>query len=158
MYLYIYEKKNCEKDHIAMEASKIHCKFSRNICFLQQWISLIFTFGFVIPFIQSLDYSEALSKSLLYFEAQRSDRLPYNQRAIWRHHSGLTDGLDQGVRTFFLAFIIDILMHLRIHPHFYESCLIKVSVKIASAVSLIFLCIFLIDTLDQGRSVKILRP
>ncbi|XP_015080552.1 endoglucanase 11-like [Solanum pennellii] len=80
-----------------MEASKIHCKFSRNICFLHQWISLIFTFGFVIPFIQSLDYSDALSKSLLYFEAQRSGRLPYNQRAIWRHHSGLTDGLDQGV-------------------------------------------------------------
>lgn len=81
-----------------MEVSKIHCKFSRNIHFLQQFTALIFTFFFVIPLIQSLDYSQALSKSLLYFEAQRSGRLPYNQRAIWRHHSGLTDGLDQGVR------------------------------------------------------------
>jgi hypothetical protein len=43
------------------------------------------------------DYGEALSKSLLYFEAQRSGRLPYNQRVRWRGHSGLTDGLEQGV-------------------------------------------------------------
>ncbi|CAN4103989.1 unnamed protein product [Withania somnifera] len=81
-----------------MEASKIHCIFSiRRIWFLQQWTTLFITFAFVIPFIQPLDYSEALSKSLLYFEAQRSGRLPYNQRATWRHHSGLADGLDQGV-------------------------------------------------------------
>ncbi|KAI4963314.1 hypothetical protein ZWY2020_015039 [Hordeum vulgare] len=43
------------------------------------------------------DYREALSKSLLYFEAQRSGRLPYNQRVRWRGHSGITDGLQQGV-------------------------------------------------------------
>lgn len=43
------------------------------------------------------DYGEALSKSLLYFEAQRSGRLPYDQRVKWRGHSGLTDGLEQGV-------------------------------------------------------------
>ncbi|KAF3648223.1 Endoglucanase 16 [Capsicum annuum] len=80
-----------------MEGSKIHCKFSRRTIFFQQWTTLVYIFAFVIRFTQSLDYSEALSKSLLYFEAQRSGRLPYNQRAIWRHHSGLTDGLDQGV-------------------------------------------------------------
>ncbi|KAL4184967.1 hypothetical protein AMTRI_Chr10g228210 [Amborella trichopoda] len=45
----------------------------------------------------SFDYGEALKKSLLYFEAQRSGRLPYNQRVTWRDHSGLTDGLEQGV-------------------------------------------------------------
>ncbi|KAL5206472.1 hypothetical protein ABZP36_034681 [Zizania latifolia] len=44
-----------------------------------------------------LDYREALAKSLLYFEAQRSGRLPYSQRVTWRGHSGLTDGLQQGV-------------------------------------------------------------
>ena len=43
------------------------------------------------------DYEDALRKSLLYFEAQRSGRLPYNQRVRWRGHSGLTDGLEQGV-------------------------------------------------------------
>ena len=44
-------------------------------------------------------YEDALQKSLLYFEAQRSGRLPHSQRVTWRHHSGLTDGLEQGVRT-----------------------------------------------------------
>ena len=47
--------------------------------------------------VGAFDYGEALSKSLLYFEAQRSGRLPYNQRVTWRDHSGLTDGLEQGV-------------------------------------------------------------
>ncbi|KAL6635097.1 hypothetical protein ACP70R_027768 [Stipagrostis hirtigluma subsp. patula] len=43
------------------------------------------------------NYEDALRKSLLYFEAQRSGRLPHSQRVAWRHHSGLTDGLEQGV-------------------------------------------------------------
>ncbi|KAK3423951.1 hypothetical protein EUGRSUZ_F00710 [Eucalyptus grandis] len=43
------------------------------------------------------DYAEALAKSLLYFEAQRSGHLPHNQRVAWRDHSGLNDGLEQGV-------------------------------------------------------------
>ncbi|RWW14946.1 hypothetical protein BHE74_00029019 [Ensete ventricosum] len=43
------------------------------------------------------DYRGALSKSLLYFEAQRSGRLPHDQRVAWRGNSGLTDGLEQGV-------------------------------------------------------------
>ncbi|XP_057790994.1 endoglucanase 5-like [Salvia miltiorrhiza] len=50
-----------------------------------------------VPFSESLDYGDALSKSLLYFEAQRSGRLPHKQRVRWRDHSGLLDGLDQGV-------------------------------------------------------------
>lgn len=45
----------------------------------------------------AFDYADALKKSLLYFEAQRSGRLPYTQRVKWRDHSGLTDGLEQGV-------------------------------------------------------------
>ncbi|KAL6655633.1 hypothetical protein ACP70R_006459 [Stipagrostis hirtigluma subsp. patula] len=46
---------------------------------------------------EAVDYGAALSKSLLYFEAQRSGRLPHGQRVRWRGHSGLTDGLQQGV-------------------------------------------------------------
>lgn len=45
----------------------------------------------------AFDYSDALAKSLLYFESQRSGRLPHGQRVAWRGHSGLTDGLEQGV-------------------------------------------------------------
>ncbi|KAL3506284.1 hypothetical protein ACH5RR_031666 [Cinchona calisaya] len=45
----------------------------------------------------SHDYGVALTKSLLYFEAQRSGRLPSNQRVDWRGNSALTDGKEAGV-------------------------------------------------------------
>ncbi|XP_066351482.1 endoglucanase 21-like [Miscanthus floridulus] len=45
----------------------------------------------------NFNYKRALHSSLLYFEAQRSGHLPYNQRVKWRGHSGLADGLQQGV-------------------------------------------------------------
>ncbi|KAJ4981546.1 hypothetical protein NE237_032383 [Protea cynaroides] len=65
----------------------------------RNYLLLIFIFIFMItfPVIQAFDYAEALAKSLLYFESQRSGRLPYDQRVSWRHNSGLTDGLEQGV-------------------------------------------------------------
>ncbi|KAL4186158.1 hypothetical protein AMTRI_Chr09g32390 [Amborella trichopoda] len=47
--------------------------------------------------VSGLDYGEALSKSLLFFEAQRSGKLPANQRVRWRGDSGLRDGFLQGV-------------------------------------------------------------
>jgi hypothetical protein len=41
---------------------------------------------------------QALSKSILYFEAQRSGRLPDGgQRVAWRANSGLLDGKANGV-------------------------------------------------------------
>ncbi|XP_050377534.1 endoglucanase 6 [Argentina anserina] len=43
------------------------------------------------------DYGAALSKSILFFEAQRSGVLPRNQRVTWRSHSGLYDGKASGV-------------------------------------------------------------
>ncbi|KAK1295019.1 Endoglucanase 17 [Acorus calamus] len=38
------------------------------------------------------NYRDALSKSLIFFEGQRSGRLPPNQRLKWRRDSGLSDG------------------------------------------------------------------
>ncbi|KNA14054.1 hypothetical protein SOVF_111110 [Spinacia oleracea] len=62
---------------------------------------ILFNFAMNLPFafseFTSKQYGDALSKSLLYFEAQRSGHLPHNQRVSWRYHSGLLDGLDQGV-------------------------------------------------------------
>ncbi|CAH9060406.1 unnamed protein product [Cuscuta europaea] len=62
---------------------------------------LLSAFLFLFPALAAgepdFDYADALSKSLLYFEAQRSGRIPYNQRVTWRHHSGLADGLEQKV-------------------------------------------------------------
>ncbi|KAF6993545.1 hypothetical protein CFC21_010422 [Triticum aestivum] len=43
------------------------------------------------------DYATALTKSLLYFEAQRSGRLPPTQRVQWLGNSALKDGADHGV-------------------------------------------------------------
>eukprot|EP01018_Ginkgo_biloba_P032228 Gb_26728 [translate_table: standard] len=47
--------------------------------------------------VRGHDYGEALSKSILFYEAQRSGRLPATQRANWRADSGLHDGLANGV-------------------------------------------------------------
>ena len=43
------------------------------------------------------DYRAALANSLLYFEGQRSGRLPAGQRVQWRGDSALADGRDHGV-------------------------------------------------------------
>jgi hypothetical protein len=42
---------------------------------------------------EEFDYEDALSKSILFFEGQRSGKLPLDQRVKWRGHSALTDGL-----------------------------------------------------------------
>ncbi|CAN6340477.1 unnamed protein product [Urochloa humidicola] len=43
------------------------------------------------------DYRAALANSLLYFEGQRSGKLPPDQRVQWRGDSALADGHDHGV-------------------------------------------------------------
>ncbi|CAA0836099.1 Endoglucanase 5 [Striga hermonthica] len=47
--------------------------------------------------VHSFDYGDALDKTLLFFEAQRSGKLPVTQRVKWRGDSGLHDGYAQGV-------------------------------------------------------------
>ncbi|KAF9669311.1 hypothetical protein SADUNF_Sadunf14G0094400 [Salix dunnii] len=44
------------------------------------------------PRFASHNYRDALTKSILYFEGQRSGKLPSSQRITWRRDSGLTDG------------------------------------------------------------------
>ncbi|PWW07156.1 processive endocellulase [Paenibacillus cellulosilyticus] len=43
------------------------------------------------------NYAEALQKAVYFYEAQRSGKLPSNNRVEWRGDSGLTDGADNGV-------------------------------------------------------------
>ncbi|RWW46380.1 hypothetical protein BHE74_00047733 [Ensete ventricosum] len=43
------------------------------------------------------DYADALSKCLLFYEGQRSGKLPPTQRLTWRKDSALNDGQDAGV-------------------------------------------------------------
>ncbi|KAL6124596.1 hypothetical protein ACLB2K_077108 [Fragaria x ananassa] len=47
--------------------------------------------------LAAIDYGQALTKSLLYYEAQRSGMLPPQQRVQWRGDSALKDGSDAGV-------------------------------------------------------------
>ncbi|MFS7944276.1 putative cellulase [Helianthus anomalus] len=49
----------------------------------------------IIDASSGFDYMQALDKSLLFFEAQRSGKLPWNQRVKWRGDSGLYDGYQQ---------------------------------------------------------------
>ncbi|XP_022958869.1 endoglucanase 14-like [Cucurbita moschata] len=43
------------------------------------------------------DYKAALTSSLLFYEAQRSGKLPHDQRIKWRGDSGLQDGKASGI-------------------------------------------------------------
>lgn len=54
----------------------------------------------------TFNYGEALEKSLLYFEAQRSGKLPPGQRVKWRGDSGLKDGFLQQVCTNIVIIVI----------------------------------------------------
>ncbi|KAG0610602.1 hypothetical protein M758_7G078000 [Ceratodon purpureus] len=51
----------------------------------------------VVQPVVAMDYASALEKSLLYFEAQRSGKLPSDQRVSWRGDSALNDGQEQGI-------------------------------------------------------------
>ncbi|KAH7525254.1 hypothetical protein FEM48_Zijuj06G0205600 [Ziziphus jujuba var. spinosa] len=58
----------------------------------------------------AINYGEALTKSLLFYEAQRSGKLPSNQRVQWRGDSGLRDGTGDNVKFGFpMAFTITML-------------------------------------------------
>jgi hypothetical protein len=57
------------------------------------------------------NYGDALDKSLMFFEAQRSGKLPSTQRVPWRADSGLKDGFSQGVCKLSLTFVIRIFIY-----------------------------------------------
>jgi hypothetical protein len=71
---------------------KHHFRASKIPLLMQHCCLFLFIFT-----IFTTNTTQALSKSLLYFEAQRSGRLPHNQRVTRRDHSALIDGLEQGV-------------------------------------------------------------
>ncbi|XP_074591573.1 endoglucanase 8-like [Curcuma longa] len=57
------------------------------VCAVLLWMSIA-----SVGSAQKLDYKLALSKSLLFFEGQRSGKLPPTQRMTWRKDSALRDG------------------------------------------------------------------
>ncbi|MBA0682392.1 hypothetical protein Goari_024116, partial [Gossypium aridum] len=61
---------------------------------------LAFSFSLLLfchPIIGGHNYHDALRKSILFFEGQRSGRLPPDQRVKWRRDSALHDGSTAGV-------------------------------------------------------------
>nr|GMD07447.1 endoglucanase 1-like [Ipomoea batatas] len=55
-------------------------------------ITFLLAFIFSCCAFTSRDYSVALEKSIIFYEGQRSGKLPANQRLTWRGNSGLSDG------------------------------------------------------------------
>ena len=46
----------------------------------------------IAPSLEATGYADALGKAILFFEGQRSGKLPSGQRVTWRGDSALTDG------------------------------------------------------------------
>ncbi|KAF9678685.1 hypothetical protein SADUNF_Sadunf07G0060700 [Salix dunnii] len=64
------------------------------------FVGLCFLLGMLVLealIAEGFNYGDALDKTLMFFEAQRSGKLPANQRVKWRGDSGLKDGYPQGV-------------------------------------------------------------
>ena len=60
----------------------------------------------------NLNYKEALTKSLIFLEAQRSGKLPPNNRLSWRGDSALDDGKEANVP--FIQFSFSFHLHQNI--------------------------------------------
>ncbi|XP_072970311.1 endoglucanase 3-like [Typha angustifolia] len=53
---------------------------------------LLFSSSGTVHVYGNPNYGDALAKSILFFQGQRSGRLPSSQKIKWRTHSGLSDG------------------------------------------------------------------
>ncbi|XP_078444120.1 endoglucanase 8-like [Wolffia australiana] len=60
-------------------------------------LPLLLLLALILTVSEAHDYREALKKSLLFFEGQRSGKLPADQRLTWRGDSALRDGAAEGV-------------------------------------------------------------
>jgi hypothetical protein len=66
------------------------------------------------------NYGEALAKSILFFEGQRSGKLPPTQRMTWRKDSAFSDGFQLDDDRFFdkvifFIYIFIVFLHLYFH-------------------------------------------
>lgn len=58
------------------------------------------------------DYADAVGKAILFFEGQRSGKLPSNQRVQWRGDSALSDGKLQNVYDIIIYMFFIHLFHI----------------------------------------------
>ncbi|KAK8529912.1 hypothetical protein V6N12_060676 [Hibiscus sabdariffa] len=64
---------------------------------LIRWLSVLVVAAMAPPPVASHNYGDALTKSIMFYEGQRSGKLPPTQRITWRKDSGLRDGFEIGV-------------------------------------------------------------
>ena len=71
---------------------------SGNTCNQQEylWCHAVL-FYYAVQVVMAMNYKEALKKSILFYEAQRSGKLPKNNRIKWRGDSALDDGKDNKI-------------------------------------------------------------
>jgi hypothetical protein len=74
----------------------------------------------------SFNYKDALTKSIMFLEAQRSGKLPHNNRIKWRGDSGMEDGK---------------LAHVRIYMHCRRSSLFSRLISFAKCSFLVWFII-----------------
>ncbi|XP_047176438.1 endoglucanase 1-like [Vigna umbellata] len=83
---------------LILSVSQVHMRkgmaSATTFSLMLHFLLLILCFSFHQPSLAftSQEYQEALEKSILFFEGQRSGKLPSNQRLTWRGDSGLSDG------------------------------------------------------------------
>ena len=61
--------------------------------------------------LTATDYASALNKSILFYDVQRSGKLPSWQRVNWRANSALTDGKTSNVCRDLLVRSIELINH-----------------------------------------------
>jgi hypothetical protein len=96
----------------------------------------VLVFGVVITMVMvmrvaSHDYGDALTKSILFFEGQRSGKLPPTQRMTWRKDSGLQDGFQIGV-----SLVLCVCVCVNASSLIYHFIFISVTIAIAIAIAL----------------------
>ncbi|KAE8731999.1 Endoglucanase 8 [Hibiscus syriacus] len=74
------------------------------VCLNTAWLPLLLVYIVAVKG-HDFNYREALSKSLIFLEAQRSGKLPPNNRLPWRGDSGLDDGKEANVPFFPILYL-----------------------------------------------------
>ena len=80
------------------------------------WL-LLFEGAFLVAVNGHLNYKDALTKSLIFLEAQRSGKLPPNKRLPWRGDSGLDDGKSENVPLLSLFLQFFFFFFSPLNPH-----------------------------------------
>jgi len=104
---------------IEIEIEKGEAKKMRGNIIAGSKLSLLLTMMMMVTMVKStsLNYSDALTKSILFFEGQRSGKLPPSQRMTWRKDSALHDGSDIHVSIFSMCVLILSITIVNINSH-----------------------------------------